>query len=137
MPTLLVQPFLDAFSQGNEIRTYWINEEFAYALAMGPPPKLQPRELKTSDGRIHPDIQRLLPLGKKILSLLPPDGAQPKLLVRMDFVSRLHSPNFLLNEIEMLEACLFPDWTRYDIILKLGNELLKFCLGPAFSRSLK
>ena len=86
MPSVLVQPYLDTFSKEDEIRTYWLNEEFAYALAMGPPPKMHPQELTTSDGRIHPIIQSLLPLGKEVLSLLPPDGSQPKILVRLDFV---------------------------------------------------
>ncbi len=153
MPSVLVQPYLDAFSQGNEIRTYWINEEFTYALAMGPPPKMLPRELTSPEGRIHPHLHTLLPLGKEILSLLPPDGSQPKLLVRLDFVlqesqpprnsnqSIRKSPPFshscLLNEIEMLEACLFPDWTRYDIIEKLGDELLRLCQRSSRKRARK
>ncbi len=136
MPSILVQPYLDAFSKNDEIRTYWLNEEFAYALAMGPPPKMQPRELTTSDGRIHSYIQSLLPLGKEVLSLLPPDGSQPKTLVRLDFVrqakkapheSQSESPYFLLNEIETLEACLFPDWTSCDIIERLGDGLMDLC----------
>jgi len=139
MPGVLIQPYLEAFAAGQEIRTYWIREEFAYALVTGQFPEHQPTEIKTVDGRIHPIIKALLPLGRRILSLLPDDGARPKILVRIDFVMPVHpqtpaphpssAPHpWLVNEIEMLEACLFPDWTSYDVIQELGEALLDACL---------
>ena len=140
---ILIQPYLETFALGKEIRTFWLKEKFAYAVETEPPSMLKPADLSHHDWKKHPILNKLVPIGERVLETLPFDGTSPKILVRIDFGQELLTDHetfnpkwntqYFVNEIEMIEACLFPDWTRYDIIKELSDAIMKVCLKKGFS----
>lgn len=142
-PCILIQPYLEKFAHSKEVRTYWLKEKFAYAIETEPPSVLRPADLSHHDWEKHPVLSRIAPIGEQVLESLPFDGTSPKILVRIDFGHGLSkeyetyraewNTSYFVNEIEMIEACLFPDWTRYDIIKELSDVVMETCLANGFS----
>ena len=111
-PGLVCQEKMKGFVRFWEVKTFWINDEYKYHVAMKawPPPESFGTITKT-------DLERLKKLGKRVLKNFPQTKIKGKivrpLFVRIDFGccqgNTLDKTKYFLNEIEYAGCGTFTD----------------------------
>ena len=139
-PSFTVAEFIESFGLNYEIRTYWLNEKYAYSVATltkeiddGDEGLTVDKETTfKSEGGILSDKLKseLIKRGKKIISILPKyDYGQP--FLRIDFGCCIKTStdcpeNYFVNEIETLAANMLANDTKFPIVERCAEELYKF-----------
>lgn len=138
-PAFTVAEFVPTFGQHFEIRTYWINGKYAYAVAtltesVGNADGLNVSDIDTfkSEGGELPDEvkKKLKEEGKKVIKAIPQyKYGHP--IMRIDFgccieTSKGCKASYFVNEVETLAANLLPGDTKFPVVEKLGDALYIF-----------
>ena len=138
-PNVTLQEFVPSFGQNFEIRTYWLNEKYAYSVgtltkAVGDTDGLPIDDedtFKSEGGKVPDSIKRKLKtLGKEVIKALP---KYPWLypILRIDFGCCINTgngclENYFVNEVETMSCNLLPADTKYPIVEKLAVVLYRF-----------
>jgi hypothetical protein len=129
-PEYVVQEFIEGFTRNWEVRCYWFEGEFLYAIANRSAVSTAEGEqvgIITEDDIPQDFLERAKEIGKHALKALPQDGSQT--LVRTDIGcsdSCIHDKDyqhwneaektFFLNEIEPTAPTIFPRVLKFDSI---------------------
>jgi len=149
-PNVVVQEFIPSFGKNYEIRTFWINEEYAYSVGTltekvgGDNYGLLILEHDTfmSEGGTISDtvLNRLKPVAKKVLKVLPKYPIKHP-LVRIDFGCCLRTnsciESYFVNEVETMAANLLLENTDYPVIEKLGPVVYNFAVKIKGKQNIK
>ena len=118
-PAFVCQEVMNGFAKFWEIKSFWINGEFKYYVAMKAADKVfseskiygsNPAEFGTVSAKVLQDIKRQ---GKKILDLYPKMNPKstPPLYLRIDFGccrgNSMDGTSYFLNEIEYAGCAIF------------------------------
>ena len=139
-PGFTVAEFVPSFGSHFEIRTYWINNKYAYSVgtltaSVGKNDEgLQLDDedtFKAEGGRLPNELRtKLKTLARKVIKALPqyPYG-QP--FLRIDFGCCIETldkcpENYFVNEVETLAANMLPADTKFPVVERTGNVLYKF-----------
>lgn len=136
--TFTVAEFVPTFGKHFEIRTYWINGNYAYSIATltksvgkGGLGISDQDTFKSEGGKLPDDLKtQLKKEGKKVMKALPQyKYGQP--FMRIDFgccieTSKDCESSYFINEVETLAANLLPEWTDFPVVEKLGNALYTY-----------
>jgi hypothetical protein len=138
-PAFTVAEFVPTFGQHFEIRTYWINGKYAYAVAtltesVGKAGGLNVSDedtFKSEGGKLPDELKKKLKEeGKKVIKAIPQyKYGHP--IMRIDFgccieTSEECKASYFVNEVETLAANLLPEGTKFPVVEKLGNALYNF-----------
>jgi hypothetical protein len=148
-PNAVVQEYVKSFKQNYEIRTYWINEQYAFSVGTlteevgkgGGLPISEYDTFKSEGGTINNKIlEKLKPVAQKaIKAILRYPVKHP--MIRVDFGCCLKNDNciesYFINEIETMAANLLADHTEYPIVEKLGEAAYNFAKKVKGKKHLK
>lgn len=138
-PAFTVAEFVPTFGKHFEIRTYWINGKYAYAVAtlteaVGKAGGLNVSDEDTfrSEGGKLPDALKtqLKVTGKEVIKALPQyQYGHP--IMRIDFgccieTSKECEASYFVNEVETMAANLLPEGTKFPVVEKVGNALYTY-----------
>jgi len=139
-PSFTVAEFVPSFGSNYEIRTYWLNEKYAYSIATLTKEINDDNEglsvddettFKSEGGYLSDELKKkIINTGKKIISILPKyKYGQP--FLRIDFgccikTSRDCPENYFVNEIETLAANMLAKDTKYPIVERCAEVLYRF-----------
>jgi hypothetical protein len=138
-PAFTVAEFVPTFGKHFEIRTYWINGKYAYAVAtlteaVGKAGGLSVSDEDTfkSEGGKLPDALKtqLKASGREVIKALPQyQYGHP--IMRIDFgccikTSKECEASYFVNEVETMAANLLPEGTKFPVIEKVGNALYTY-----------
>ena len=138
-PNVTIQEFVPSFGKNFEIRTYWLNEKYAYSVgtltkAVGGADGLPIDDEDTfkSEGGTLPDSlkRQLKTLGKEVIKALP-KYPLPYPILRIDFGCCINTAddcleNYFVNEVETMACNLLPADTKYPVVEKLAAILYRF-----------
>lgn len=148
-PNAVIQEFVPTFSENYEIRTYWINERYAYSVgtlteAVGTGGGLPITGFDTfvSEGGTLPDsiLRQLKPVARKaIRSILQYPFKHP--YIRVDFGCCLRSDqcmdSYFVNEIETMAANMLADHTKYPAVERASAAAYTFAKNVAKKKNIK
>eukprot|EP00669_Euglena_mutabilis_P007314 TRINITY_DN2641_c0_g1_i1.p1 TRINITY_DN2641_c0_g1~~TRINITY_DN2641_c0_g1_i1.p1 ORF type:complete len:459 (-),score=157.84 TRINITY_DN2641_c0_g1_i1:280-1656(-) len=120
-PYLLVQPFLAALDWG-EYRLFYINRQLRSALWTTWQHREKGEEhvvLKRLPFTNKAELKVMDVVGRRVVELLPRDS----LLYRVDLFRR-DEGDYAVNEVEMVDACLFPDDQSFPIVACLAEAII-------------
>ncbi len=118
-PAFVCQEVMNGFAKYWEIKSFWINGEFKYYVAMKAADKVfseskiygsNPAEFGTVSAKVLKDVKKM---GKKIIDLFPKMNpkSDPPLYLRIDFGccrdNKMDGENYFLNEIEYAGCAIF------------------------------
>tara|TARA_Y100000768_G_scaffold362657_1_gene321634 strand:+ start:541 stop:1587 length:1047 start_codon:yes stop_codon:yes gene_type:complete len=132
----LVQELIKGFKKHGEIKMYWINEEYSYAV--NTPGASEPGE-DNYDVKLVTDVSILKEcreIGKKVMDTLPSikvgDKRIKPVLVRTDFTcckeNKKHLPvNYFLNEVEHQDAGSYVNFenVKYPYVQVMADNFVK------------
>lgn len=137
-PNVTVQEFIPSFGKNFEVRTYWINQKYAYSVAtLSSSVKasgivVDDVDTFVSEGGNLPNSlkNKLKILGKEVIkSIMQYKVPQP--FLRIDFGCCLATDNcpetYFVNEVETLAANMLPD-DQYPVVEKTANALHDFAV---------
>ncbi len=139
-PSFTVAEFVPSFGSHYEIRTYWLNEKYAYSIATltskvdnGKDGLMIDDEttFKSEGGHLSDEIKKkLIDRGKKVISVLPKYKYKQPFL-RIDFgccikINKDCPENYFVNEIETLAANMLAKDTNYPIVERCAEILYEF-----------
>lgn len=139
-PNVIVQEFVPSFGKNYEIRTYWINEKYAYSVATLKPEAagldVDYTTFKREGGKLDNSIlQDLKPLGVQVLKSIRQykyagGSRATHPLVRIDFgccIKQQDCPNsYFINEIETMAAYKLVNKTRFPATQRIADAVYKF-----------
>lgn len=112
-PSIIFQPDVKSFKENWEIRSFWFNGKFKYAIGTKHNFKTHEEDIATSIPK--KDLDKIKLIGKKVLNILPKNivnsvNVKP-VMVRIDFGCCYpdNSRKYFVNEIEMESANMFGD----------------------------
>lgn len=137
-PNATVQQFVPSFGDNYEIRTYWINERYAYSVATlteavghGGGLPITGYDTFVSEGGKIPNsvLTKLKPVAKKaIKSILQYPYKHP--MIRIDFGCCLGDQHcleyYFINEIETMAANMLADHTDYPVVERTAAAAYSF-----------
>lgn len=137
-PNAVVQEFVKSFGDNYEIRTYWINQKYAFSVATltkavgtgGGLPIEGFDTFKSEGGNIPDHILNLLkPVAEKAMnSILQYKEKHP--MLRIDFGCCLGIrdcvESYFINEIETMAANMLADYTKYPVVEKVAQAAYEF-----------
>ncbi len=118
-PAFVCQEVMDGFAKFWEIKSFWINGEFKYYVAMKAADKVfseskiygsNPEEFGKVSPKVLKDVKQM---GKKVLDLFPKMNkySQPPLYLRIDFGccrdNTMDGESYFLNEVEYAGCSIF------------------------------
>lgn len=130
-PGFVCQEVMNGFAKFWEIKSYWINGQFKYYVAMKAADKVfseskiygsNPEEFGTVSPKVLKDIKRM---GKKVLDLYPKMNpkSNPPLYLRIDFGccnnNTMDGTSYFLNEIEFAGCSVFTEEGLHKDVLDL------------------
>ena len=132
-PGIIFQPEIEGFSEHWEIRTYWLNGVFKYAL--GTKHDFEINDDEVSD-EIDPAIlKQCKKIAKKAMKVVPKNVIKGKVvkptLLRIDCGCCLDNgkkklaDRYFINEVEYQNTTLWADFTDYDVIKEYAKVLVK------------
>ena len=137
-PNVTIQEFIPSFGNHFEIRTYWINDEYAYSVATltkgigGHGLPIDDMTTFISEGGKLPDrIKRKLKIfGKEVMKALP-QYPYPHPMLRIDFgccidTSKECRDNYFINEVETMAANMLPSDTKYPVVENTAKAAYNF-----------
>jgi hypothetical protein len=136
-PSVTIQQFVPSFSQHFELRTYWLNEKYAYTIGTltnavgGTGLTINDEDTFEREGGSLPDHvwRRIKSLGADVIKALP-RYPWPYPILRIDFGCCIGSDQcadtYFVNEVETMACNLLPADTQYPIVQKLAKRLFKF-----------
>lgn len=148
-PNAVVQEFVPTFAENYEIRTYWINERYAYSVgtlteAVGGGGGLPVSGYNTfvSEGGTLPDsiLTKLKPIARKaIRSILQYPIKHP--MIRIDFGCCLKTDSclesYFINEIETMAANMLADHTKYPAVERTAAAAYQFAKKASKMKNMK
>lgn len=148
-PNAVIQEFVPSFSKNYEIRTYWINERYAYSVgtlteAVGTGGGLPITGFDTfvSEGGTIPDsiLRRLKPVARKAInSILQYPAKHP--MIRVDFGCCLSTDecmeSYFINEIETMAANMLADHTNYPAVENTAIAAYHFAKKMSGKKNIK
>lgn len=138
-PNVTVQEFVPTFGKYFEIRTYWINEKYAYSVGtlteavgkdQGGLPISDEDTFVSEGGKLPDKIKRKLKIiGKDVLKALPQyPYVHP--MIRIDFgcciESRDCDDTYFVNEVETMAANMLAEDTNYPVVERVATAAYKF-----------
>jgi len=137
-PNAVIQEFIPSFGDNYEIRTYWINERYAFSVAtltetVGGGGGLLITDFDTfvSEGGTIPNVilYRLKSVARKAInSILQYPYKHP--MVRIDFGCCLSNDqcieSYFINEIETMAANMLADHTKYPVVERTAAAAYTF-----------
>ena len=154
-PSVTVAEFVPSFGKHFEIRTYWINEKYAYSVAtltkkVGKEGGLDVDDettFKSEGGKLSDKLkEELIDLGADVIKALPQyPYAQP--FLRIDFGCCIPhgkgcAEHYFINEVETLAANMLASETKYPVVEKTADALYQLLVNhlpqktsPPFERS--
>jgi hypothetical protein len=139
-PNATIQEFIPSFGSHFEIRTYWINEKYAYSVgtlteAVGKDSRGLPisdEDTFVSEGGKIPDKikRKLLPLGRNVLKAIR-QYPYTHPMVRIDFGCCVNpvgdcNETYFVNEVETMAANMLAPDTDYPVVEKVANAAYNF-----------
>ncbi len=148
-PNAVIQEFIPSFSKHYEIRTYWINERYAYsvgtlteAVGTGGGLPISGFDTFVSEGGTLPDsiLRQLKPVARKaIRSILQYPVKHP--MIRIDFGCCLSNDqcieSYFINEVETMAANMLADHTKYPVVEKVAAAAYTFAKAVANKKNMK
>ena len=139
-PNAVVQEFIQSFGTNYEIRTYWIDEKYAFSVgtlteAVGHGGGLPISGFDTfkSEGGTIPDsvLTKLKPIAKKAIgSIRQYPYKHP--MIRVDFGCCLDCNNcatsYFINEVETMAANMLADHTLFPVVEKVAEAAYRFAV---------
>ncbi len=148
-PNAVVQEFVPSFAENYEIRTYWINERYAYSVGtltegVGGGGGLPISDFDTfvSEGGTLPDAiaRQIKPVARKaIRSILQYPIKHP--MIRVDFGCCLSNDqcleSYFINEVETMAANMLADHTKYPAVERTAVAAYNFAKNAAKRKNMK
>lgn len=153
-PNAVIQEFVPSFGKNYEIRTYWIDQRYAYSVAtltraVGTGGGLPVHGFDTfqSEGGTLPDsvLRKLKRVAPKVFSsILRYPVKHP--MVRIDFgccISIVRSAkevckcSYFVNEVETMAANMLADHTKYPVVEKTADAVYRFSKKVTKDKRLK
>ena len=144
-PGFMLQQAMDGFKKFWELRLWWYNGKFAYAIANKAKVATGTQEIiaKTPP---KAEVEICKKIAKKIFPLLPKipynGKTAPPLAIRTDFGccrgNTLDKTKYFLNEFELQAANYFTRHTTYPIIQEMGKAIIKkteFIMGKKIKKN--
>jgi len=129
-PMVMVQEFIESFSKNHELRTYWIQEEYACTVSSLPGKDLVSYKFDTfiSEGGTVSDAPKseIKKLGIEVLKALPKFKYKHP-MIRIDFgccrTDEKCPYSYFINEVETHACNLLPAYIDYPIVQKVADAL--------------
>jgi len=148
-PNAVVQEFVPSFAENYEIRTYWINEKYAYSVgtlteAVGGGGGLPVSGFDTfvSEGGTIPNsvARKIKPVARKAIdSILQYPIKHP--MIRVDFGCCLSTDqcveSYFINEVETMAANMLADHTEYPAVERTAAAAYSFAKKAAKRKNMK
>ncbi len=148
-PNAVVQEFVPSFAKNYEIRTYWINERYAFSVgtlteAVGGGGGLPISGFNSfvSEGGELPDsiLRQLKPVARKaISSILQYPVKHP--MIRIDFGCCLSNDqcleSYFINEVETMAANMLANHTHYPVVERTATAAYSFAKKVANKKHMK
>jgi len=148
-PNAVVQEFVPSFGENYEIRTYWINEKYAYSVgtlteAVGKGGGLPITGFDTfeSEGGTIPDsvARKIKPMARKAInSILQYPVKHP--MIRVDIGCCLKTDScdesYFVNEVETMAANMLADHTDYPVVEETAKAAYKFAKKMSNKKNIK
>jgi D-alanine-D-alanine ligase-like ATP-grasp enzyme len=135
-PAFVCQEVMDGFAKFWEVKSFWINGEFKYYVAMKAADKVfseskiygsNPEEFGTVSPKVLKDIKKM---GKRVVDLFPTMNprSDPPLYLRIDFGccrdNTMDGESYFLNEIEYAGCAIFTQEGTLTLTQeRLGNNI--------------
>jgi hypothetical protein len=131
-PRFIFQQALRGFSKKWEIRLFYLNGKFKYAIGNKAVIATGNKEIVTNSPP-KADLDRVVRLGNKIIKMFPKTKIGLRTIeptmVRMDFGcclnNSLNSKDYFLNEIENQAANYFTKHLKFDVVPDYGKAFIK------------
>ena len=141
-PSVTVAEFVPSFGKHFEIRTYWINEKYAYSVAtltkkVGKEGGLDVDDettFKSEGGKLSNKLkEELIDLGSDVIKALP-QYPYPQPFMRIDFGCCIPHGNgcaqhYFINEVETLAANMLASETKYPVVEKTADALYQLLVN--------
>ena len=141
-PSVTVAEFVPSFGKHFEIRTYWINEKYAYSVAtltkkVGKEGGLDVDDettFKSEGGKLSDKLKKeLIDLGADVIKALP-QYPYPQPFMRIDFGCCIPHGNgcaehYFINEVETLAANMLASETKYPVVEKTADALYQLLVN--------
>jgi len=136
-PNISVQEFIPSFSKNYEIRTYWLNERYAFSVgtltrSVGTGDGLPIDGFNTfkNEGGTLPDyiLVKLKKIAKKVLKTLKSYSDIPHPLIRVDFGCCLggEKDHYFVNEVESAACNMLANHTNFPVVEKTADVFYKY-----------
>jgi hypothetical protein len=148
-PNAVVQEFIPSFSKHYEIRTYWIDERYAYSVATlteavgtGGGLPISGFDTFVSEGGTIPDsvARRLKPVAKKAIRSIKQYPIKHP-YIRVDFGCCLSTDkcveSYFVNEVETMAANMLADHTKYPAVEEVAKASYRFAKKVKGKTSMK
>ncbi len=127
----VIQEVMKGFAKFWEIRLFWYNGKFAYAIANKAPPATGADEIVAK--KLPSQVAACKKIGRKLLKLLPKVGGKghnkPPVILRTDFGccqgNTLDKNKYFLNEMELQACNWFTRHTPYPVLEKASAAFVK------------
>ena len=148
-PNAVIQEFVPSFADNFEIRTYWINERYAYSVATlteavggGGGLPINAFDTFVCEGGTIPDAvaRQIKPVARKaIQSILQYPVKHP--MIRVDFGCCLNTDqcveSYFINEVETMAANMLADHTKYPAVERTAVAAYNFAKHVAKKKNIK
>ena len=139
-PNATIQEFIPSFGEHFEIRTYWINEKYAFSVGTlteavgkdsGGLPISDHDTFRCEGGKIPDSIKKkLLPLGRDVLKAIRQYPYKHP-MVRIDFGCCIDpkgscDETYFVNEVETMAANMLAEDTKYPVVEKVATAAYNF-----------